>query len=453
MTDIAFRKRNRKITNVSPTRLIVASFALYILFAGILLTLPAASANGESAGFLDALFTATSATCVTGLVVRDTLTEWSVFGQLVILFSIQIGGLGIVTFGTFFTVLLGRKISMKGRVLAQESLSYYTYDGVLILIKNIVLITFYIEFIGGLLLASRFVPEYGAHGVYMGFFHAVSAFCNAGFDLTGNYRSLTEYSNDPLVLYTTALLIVIGGLGFMVWRDIYEHPRLKGLYLHTKLVLIMTATLIVAGSVFFLISEYSNPMTMGPLGFIEKINAAVFHSITCRTAGFNSLSTNDMSEISKIATILLMYIGAAPGSTGGGVKVTTAGVIIMAIVSNIKGSDETIILKRKVPNAIVFRSLSIVGLSMMLIFIMTTIIIGIEDINFINILYEVTSAFGTVGLSTGITPTLQPVSKIMLIITMFLGRVGPVTFAIALAMRAQQEHKGTVYPEGKIAVG
>lgn len=453
MENIIFRKKNRKITNISPTRVIVVSFASLILISGTLLNLPIASNDGQSIGFLNAIFTATSATCVTGLVIADTLTQWSLFGQIVIIFTIQIGGLGIITLATFFSVLLGRRVSMKGRVLAQESLNYFTYDGVLNLVKNVVLITFYIEFVGALLLASRFVPEYGAKGVYMGIFHSVSAFCNAGFDLIGGYKSLTGYNDDPIVIYTTALLIIIGGLGFMVWRDLYENPNLKGLHLQTKLVLIMSGSLIVIGGLFFFLIEFSNPLTMGPLGLMEKINAAIFHSVTCRTAGFNSLSTNDMTEVSKIGTVLLMFIGAAPGSTGGGIKVTTAGIIIMAIVCNIRGLEDTIILRRKVARDVVYKSLSIAGLGITIIFIMTTIIIGVEHINFINVLYEVTSAFGTVGLSTGITPGLHGISKALLIFTMFLGRVGPLTFAIAVAMRSHKEHENIVYPEGKIVVG
>lgn len=445
--------KHKRIRNISPTRLIVFSFAALIFIGACLLHLPIASNNSQSIGFLDALFTATSATCVTGLVIADTLTQWTLFGQLVILFLIQLGGLGLVTLATFFTVLLRRKVSMRGRLLAQESVNHYSFTGVLRLVKSIMIITFYVEFIGACLLASRFVPKYGVRGFYIGIFHSVSAFCNAGFDIIGGYKSLTEYNNDPVVIYTIAGLIVIGGLGFMVWRDLYEHRKIKDTSLHTKLVLIVTFCLITFGSIFFFLSEYHNPLTMGPLTLPEKINAAVFHSVTCRTAGYNSLPTNDMNEISKMVTIFLMYIGAAPGSTGGGIKVTTFGIIIMAIVSNISGASETIILKRRVPHPIVDKALSIVGLSMLLIFVMTTAIVGIEKINFINALYEVTSAFGTVGLSTGITPTLHSSSKLLLIITMFLGRVGPLSFAIALSLKANRNREYFVHAEGKIVVG
>jgi len=449
---ITKRKKNL-LKTISPTRIIVSSFALIIFTGACLLTLPAASNDGRSIGFLDALFTATSATCVTGLVIADTLTQWTVFGQIVILLLIQTGGLGIVTLATFFSVLLGRKISMKGKILAQESISDYSFADVLQMIKSVIRITVTVEMIGALLLATSFVPKYGAWGVYMSVFHAVSAFCNAGFDVMGGYRSLTEFNADPVVIYTIALLIITGGLGFIVWKDLYDYRKTKALYLHTKLVLIITVLLIVFGAVYFLIAEHSNPQTMGPLNLFEKINAAIFQSVTCRTAGFNTLPLNEMSEMSKAVTILLMFIGAAPGSTGGGIKVTTFGILVMAVISNIRGNDETVVLKRRVPQVVVNKALSIAVLSMILIFIMTAIIVSVENLPFINVLYEATSAFGTVGLSTGITPHLHSVSKLMLIFTMFLGRVGPLSFAVAIAMREKKKLQNAVFPEGKIMVG
>jgi trk system potassium uptake protein TrkH len=255
------------------------------------------------------------------------------------------------------------------------------------------------------------------------------------------------------VLYTISLLIITGGLGFIVWKDLADYRKTRTLYLHTKLVLIISAGLLVIGALFFFVSEYNNPQTMGPLNLFERINAAVFHSVTCRTAGYNSLPLNEMSELSKIVTILLMFIGAAPGSTGGGIKVTTFGILLMAILSNVMGNDETVVLKRRVSQVVVNKALSIAGLSMVLIFIMTSVIATLEPFPFINVLYEVTSAFGTVGLSTGITPQLGSISKVMLIITMFLGRVGPLSFAVAIALRENKKLQNAVYPEGKIMVG
>lgn len=447
------KKRAFKITDISPTRMIVSSFAILIFVGGLLLNLPVASNSGLSIGFVDALFTATSATCVTGLIVADTLTQWTLFGQIVIIVLIQVGGLGIITLATFFSAILGRKVGMKGRILAQASISDYSFTEVVAMIKGIVIITFAIEAIGALLLATRFVPMFGIRGLYISVFQSISSFCNAGFDLMGDYKSLTEFNGVPIIIYTTAGLIVIGGLGFIVWKDLYDYHINKTLYLHTKLVLIMTAILIFGGALFFLFQEYSNPTTMGTLNFFEKINAAIFQSVTTRTAGYNSIDVEGMTEISKMFSVFLMFVGAAPGSTAGGVKVTTLAIVIVAIASNIRGNSETIVLKRKVPQDVINKSLAIIGLSMILIFAMTTIIISIENLPFINVLFECTSAFGTVGQSTGITPTLHDSSKLLLAFMMLLGRVGPLTFAVALAMREKKTLQNSVYPEGKIMVG
>jgi len=433
--------------------MIVFSFAVLIFMGGLLLNLPVASNSGESIGFINALFTATSATCVTGLVIADTLTQWTLFGQIVIIVLIQVGGLGIITLATFFSAILGRKVGMKGRILAQASISDYSFTEVVAMIKGIVVITFAIEAIGAMLLAIRFVPMFGIKGIYISVFQSISSFCNAGFDLIGGYRSLTDFNGEPIIIYTTAALIVVGGLGFIVWKDLYDYRVNKTLYLHTKLVLIMTVLLISGGALFFMFQEFSNPATMGPLNFIEKVNASIFQAVTTRTAGYNSIDVNGMTEISKMFSVFLMFVGAAPGSTAGGVKVTTLAIVVVAIVSNIKGNSETIVLKRKVPQDVINKSLAIIGLSMILIFAMTTIIISIEELPFINVLFECTSAFGTVGQSTGITPILHDSSKLLLAFMMFLGRVGPLTFAVALAMREKKTLQNSVYPEGKIVVG
>lgn len=453
MKSIIHYRKNRRLTDISPTRIIVTSFALVILIGSLLLSLPLASNDGESIGYIGALFTATSATCVTGLIVADTLTQWSLFGQLVIISLIQIGGLGLITLATFFSVLLGRKVSLKGKIIAQESISEYSFNEVLSLIKKIVFVTLAIEFIGAIIISTSFIPRFGARGIYMSIFHSISSFCNAGFDLIGDYRSLTQFNGDPVIIYTHALLIIIGGLGFIVWKDLYDYRRQRILYLHTKIVLIITSILLVFGFIFFFVAEYANPETMGNLTLFEKINAAFFHSVTCRTAGYNSLPLNEMSEVSKVVSIFLMFVGAAPGSTGGGIKVTTFGIILIAIFSNIRGESESVMLKRRVSQEVVNKALSIVGLSMLIISVIAVLITSVEKLSFLNVLYETTSAFGTVGLSIGIIPTLTVFSKLLLIFTMFLGRVGPLTFAIALAMRAKKKSQHTVYPEGKIMVG
>lgn len=352
MVKFNFNFKNRKIFALDPTKIIVFSFIAIILLGTLLLTLPISAANPESStDFLTALFTATSATCVTGLVVVDTLTNWSLFGQLVILSLIQIGALGFVTFATFFSILLGKKVGIKTMVLAQESLNHFSFDGIIKLIKNVILITFLTEFVGALILSARFVPQFGLRGFYIAIFHSISSFCNAGFDILGGFQSLTMYNNDPIILYTTSALVIFGGLGFMVWKDFFEYKKNKELLLHTKVVLITSAFLLILGTLFFFAFEFNNPDTMGGMNILTKINASFFHSTVSRTAGFNSIPLDKMREISKAATILLMFIGAAPGSTGGGIKITTFGVVLVAIISQIRGSDDTIIFKRKVPHS------------------------------------------------------------------------------------------------------
>lgn len=451
-------KNRNRIMALQPTKLIVLSFALVILAGTLLLLLPIATKDSTGTSLIEALFTATSAVCVTGLIVVDTYQHWSTFGQLVIISLIQIGGLGLITFVTFFSTMLGRKMRLKSMVLAQESINYFSLDGIKNLVKKIVFFTLCFEVTGALLLSARFIPQYGLKGIYLGLFHAVSAFCNAGFDLMsisgrGQFLSLTQYNSDPVVLFTIASLIIIGGLGFIVWKDIFEYRKTKNLMLHTKLVLIITSILILTGAILFYIFESANPDTMGKLNTAEKINASVFQSVTPRTAGFNSVDLNSMNDISKLLTVILMFIGAAPGSTGGGVKVTTFGIILFAILSQLKGSDETVIFRRRVSFATVSKALAIIGFSAMLVLTVTTIILAIENKPLINILYEVTSAFATVGLTTGLTPGLHNVSKLLLILMMYIGRVGPVSFALALAVKAHKNDANIIYPEGKVIVG
>lgn len=455
---LSTRHSNNKIMALQPTKLIVLSFLMVILLGTLLLLLPAASRDGTSASLIEALFTATSAVCVTGLVVVDTYQHWTTFGQVVILSLIQTGALGLITFATFFSTLLGKKMRLRSMILAQESINYFSFEGIKKLIKKVVLFTLCIEAAGALLLSTRFVPQYGLKGFYLGMFHAISAFCNAGFDLmsisgTGQFISFMQYNNDAVVIYTVASLIVIGGLGFVVWKDLYDYRKTKLMILHTKLVLAITALLIVLGAVLFFIFEADNSSTMGGLNLAGKINASIFHSVTTRTAGFNTVDLNGMTDISKLLTTILMFIGAAPGSTGGGVKVTTVGIILFAIFSQLKGSDETIIFKRRVSFNTVSKALAIIGFSASLVLVVSTIILIIEGKPMTNVLYEVTSAFGTVGLSTGLTPGLHNVSKLLLILMMFIGRVGPVTFALSLAAKSHKTDSDIIYPEGKVIVG
>jgi trk system potassium uptake protein TrkH len=458
MKKTLLRLQKKIILHLRPTTVIVLSFFLLIMAGTLLLLLPASTRSGQSATFVEALFTATSAACVTGLVVVDTWQYWSLFGQIVILSLIQVGAFGIITFTTFFSSLLGRKMRLRSMILAQESINTFTLEGVMKLVKRVVLITLLIEAVGALLLSSRFVPQYGLKGFYLGVFHSISSFCDAGFDLMsisggGQFLSLTQYNDDPVVLYTVSLLIIIGSLGFIVWKDLFDYRKTKALMLHSKLVLSMSAFLILSGSLLFFLFESGNRSSMGGMDLAGRINASIFQAITTRTAGYNSIDLNGITDISKLLSILLMFIGAAPGSTAGGIKVTTFGILVFAVISQIKGSDEIIIFRRRVAYTTVSKALAIFGLSAALIFIVSAVIHLIENQQILDILFEVTSAFGTVGQTTGLTPDLHLSSKLLLVLMMFLGRVGPVTFALALTIRSHKNTSDLVYPEGRVIVG
>ena len=451
-----------------PGRVIATSFLLVILTGAALLTLPFASQNRQSTDFLQALFTATSATCVTGLVTVDTATHWSIFGKVVIISLIQIGGLGLVTITSFFYSFVRRKASLKTMVLTQESTASFGFADVMRLVRKIIAITFSIEFIGGVLMSSRFIPKFGlVKGLGKGFFQSISAFCNAGFDLqgdseTGPFSSLVGWNNEPVVILTTGLLIVIGGLGFVVWSDILNLRRSGKLQFHSKVVLFMTGTLILTGTVFFLVTEYQNQSStwsMGSLPAAERPLAALFQSITPRTAGYNSIDQASLHDSSKFMTVVLMFIGAAPGSTGGGIKVSTFAVVIATILSDIRGRDNIVLFSHRLPRETFTKAFAIIGLAMGIVLVSTMILSYIERAgldagrySFLDLLFESTSAFGTVGLSSAGTPSLQPASWAVLIPGMYLGRVGPASFALGLALR-NFAHKEPIHPEGRTLVG
>ncbi|WP_330671480.1 TrkH family potassium uptake protein [Anaeromicrobium sp.] len=441
--------------NLDPAQIIVLGFASVILIGAILLSLPIASKNGQSIGFINAFFTATSAVCVTGLVVVDTGTYWTVFGKTVIILLIQIGGLGFMTMATFFALLFGKRITLRERLIMQEALNQFNISGIVRLTKYVLIATFAIEGIGAILLAFKFVPKYGlVTGIGFSIFHAVSAFCNAGFDLIGNFRSLTLFVDDTLINVVICGLIIMGGLGFTVIVEVMNKRKFSRYTLHTKLVLCITAVLLVVGFFVVLVLEYNNPDTLGNLTFKGKILGAMFHSVTPRTAGFNSLPTDKLSMATIFFTIILMFIGGSSGSTAGGVKITTAGVMVLHISSIIRGKEDTEVFGRRIPRDIISRSLAVIGIAMCLIILVTMILSITEpDQDFLSIFFEATSAFATVGLSVGITPTLSIVGKIIISLTMFAGRVGPFTIALALA-KQQQKKKGLVkYPQERVIVG
>ncbi|SFE48763.1 trk system potassium uptake protein TrkH [Thermoanaerobacter thermohydrosulfuricus] len=416
--------------------------------------LPVATKSGEGADFLTALFTATSATCVTGLVVVDTKTYWSTFGQIVIMLLIQVGGLGIMTMSTLFALILGRRITFKERLVMQEAFNTNSLGGIVKFAKYILMVSFLFESIGAIILTLRFLPQMGLKkAVYYGLFHSISAFNNAGFDLMGNFRSLTGYVSDWVVNLVIMGLIIFGGLGFYVLLDIYEHRHFNKFTLHSKIVITITLFLIAIGTLLIFLFEYNNPKTLKPLDFPTKILAALFQAVTPRTAGFNTLSLSDMTIASKFLTIILMFIGASPAGTGGGTKTTTFAVILYTVLSVIKGEEETVLYKRTISRNIVYKAVAISFISVFIIFSVTMVLSITETSDFLTILYETISAFGTVGLSLGLTPELTTVGRIIIIFTMYTGRVGPLTLALALAKRQRRPKPIIKYAEEKIMVG
>ena len=442
-----------------PARAISVSFAAVILTGTILLTLPISSREGISTPFLDCLFTATSATCVTGLVVYDTYLHWSAFGHVVILALIQIGGLGLVTLTTFFHIAIGRKLGLRDIHLAQESVASMGPD-INQLIRTVILTALIVESAGALVLMCIFVPQYGVGGIFISIFTSISAFCNAGFDLFGRqspFISLCNYAGNPLVYGTIGLLIITGGIGFIVIHDLLEYRRTQKLTLHTRIVLVSTGVLILTGMLFTAICEWNNPATLGSMPSVgRKLGTAWFHSVSCRTAGFNVFSMEEMRDVTKIFSSILMFVGAAPGSTGGGIKCTTVTVIFMTVYCVIRGDEDTVIFRRKVEKSAVYKSMAVMMLGMLAVALTGGCIVAtmqeIAPVSGVDAFFESMSAFATVGLSVGISAIANPLSRILLILCMYIGRLGPVSFFLSLAMRPRISRR-EILPEGKIQIG
>ena len=421
---------------IAPPQIIVLGFLGIIFFGAFLLMLPVSSAEGEATDFIDAVFTSTSAVCVTGLVVLDTGTYWSGFGKFVILSLIQIGGLGFMTITTFGAIIVGKKIGIKNRILMKESLGQENIQGIVNLTKNIFLGTVVIELIGAFLLSTQFVPIFGPkNGIIKSLFHSISAFCNAGFDLMGNFSSLTMFYSNPIVNITIIMLIISGGLGFTVIFDFMRNRQFKRLSLHSKLALTMTIFLIVFGTIIIYWLEYSNSETIGNMSEINKLQVSAFQSVSPRTAGFNTVDLSKLTDSTKFFMLILMFIGGSPASTAGGVKTTTIAVLILTMVAFIRNKDVEA-YGRRINYSVVNKAMTIMVIAFFII-ISGAMIISIwnPELEFMDILFEVVSAFGTVGLTLGITTKLTGVSKVVLILIMFAGRVGALTIVMALAGR------------------
>lgn len=453
-----FKKVMRQVLHDYRTQAVVFIFILIILVGGFLLSLPGSVRSGKSTSFIDSIFTATSAVCVTGLTVVDTYSHWSTFGQVVILILIQIGGLGFMSIATLLFLFLRKTISLNQRLLIQESLSYDVMEGIIDFVKRIILVSLVTELIGASLLSIRFIPEYGwSGGIYKSIFHSVSAFCNAGFDIMGTdggMISLYSYRDDWLVCGTIMGLIVWGGLGFMVWGDLLKFHSHKRWKLHTKVVIITSFVLIISGTVMFYIFEYSNNLTVGNLSWWQKILPALFQSVTTRTAGFATINQGDLTDASFVLSMLFMFVGGSPGSTAGGIKTTTFCIIILAISKMISGERDLNVFGRRIHTSDIVRSFIVASIACFIILFGIVFICLGDRADLKYVVYEIVSAFGTVGLSVGVTPYLSVFGKSILIFTMFVGRVGVLAFALTLLAKSNSRKKESFrYPVEHIIIG
>lgn len=445
---------------LSTTQTVLLSFFLAILVGSILLALPISSVNGGRISYIDALFTATTSVCVTGLVTVPTVSTWSVFGQIVILILIQIGGLGIITIMSGVMISFHKKMGIGDRMLIQDAFNLNTLSGLVKFIKKVLIGTFIVEGIGALLYMSVFVPEYGAKGIWISIFNSISAFCNAGIDILSE-ASLCAYALNPMINITTCLLIILGGLGYVVWWDFIrvlekmKHQKWKcfsGMTLHSKITLSVTAALIVAGTLVFFVFEYNNPLTIAEYSLIDKLQVAFFQSVTTRTAGFATIPQQNLTNASAIVSLLLMFIGGSPVGTAGGIKTVTMMVLIASAFATITNKEDVVLFHRTISKQTINKAVAVVSISFMVMFSSTVLLAAVTDANALDIVYETVSATATVGLTRNLTPTLNLWGKMIIIITMYLGRVGPISLLIAF--NTKKEKKNIIKnPTEEISVG
>lgn len=419
------------------------SFALVILVGTLLLMLPISSADGRSASFEDALFTATTSTCVTGLVVTPTATAWSTFGHVVILLLIQIGGLGLITVMAAFVLFLNRKIGLSDRILLQDSFNLNNLSGLSSFVKKVIIGTLTVEGVGALLYMTVFVPEFGLRGIWISIFNSVSAFCNAGIDIIGE-NSLCDYATSPIINITTSLLIIISGIGFIVWWDIIRVTRnikkqgikaFKGLTLHSKIALSVTFILLFAGTALVFLLEKDNPLTMGEYATPEKLMMSFFQSVTTRTAGFAAIPQECLTDSTAIVCLFLMFIGGSPVGTAGGIKTVTLAVLFATVVSSVKNRDEVTLFGRNIPKETCTKAISVTCISFAIMSVSTLLLSVFSNGSLLDVLYETVSATATVGLSRNFTSTFNTACKLIITANMYLGRIGPISLAVAFKLK------------------
>lgn len=450
----------KKKFNFSTTQLIMFSFLIGILAGSIILTLPVCSADHQSVPYLDALFTAATSICVTGLVTLPTVSAWSIWGQIVILILIQMGGLGVITVMAGFMISLHRKMGLKDRMLIQDAFNLNSLSGIVKFIKKVLLGTMIVEACGSILSMTVFVPQYGAKGIWISVFHSISAFCNAGIDIMSE-NSLCAYVKNPMINFVTVALIMAGGIGYIVWWDVlrvlknFRKKRtecFRDLTLHSKIVLGATAVLLLSGTAAFLVFEYNNPLTMKDFSFFEKVQASFFQSVTTRTAGFAALPQQNLTNASAVVSLLLMVIGGSPVGTAGGIKTTTVTVLFLAALAAVKGEDEVVLFHRTVKKQAVGKAVAVVSISFTTLFLSTLLLSATVNADLLDIVYETVSATATVGLTRNFTPQLNAVGKWIIITTMYLGRVGPISLVIAFNTRYQKKNI-IKNPTAEISIG
>lgn len=448
---------NKTIKHLSSAQVVLIGFLAIILAGSVLLCLPISSADGKVVSYVDALFTATTATCVTGLVTVPTVSTWSIFGQVIILLLIQIGGLGVITIAASIMMMLGKRIGIGNRILIQDSFNLNSLSGIVKFIKKVIIGTLIIEGIGTLLYMTVFVPDFGIKGIWISVFNSVSAFCNAGIDIISE-NSLCDYALNPVINLTTSFLIISGGIGFVVWWDVIEiiknkkRRHLRFLSLHSKIAISATAVLIVVGTILFFIFEYNNPLTMQSYSLIEKVEASFFQSVTTRTAGFATIPQENFTNASSIVSLLLMFIGGSPVGTAGGIKTVTFVILLATAASVIKNKRTIDVFNRQISEKSIKKAIAVFATSFSVMTLSTILLSAASNADFLDVLYETVSATATVGLTRNFTASLNTVGKIIIIATMYFGRVGPISLAVAFKMRKSSENI-IENPIEKISVG
>lgn len=432
------------------------SFLIVILLGALLLALPVSSANGESIPFLDALFTATTATCVTGLVTLPTVTTWSIFGQAVILILIQVGGLGVITIMSAVMILLHKRMGIGDRLLLQDAFNLNSLSGIVRFVKRVLLGTFLVEGVGALLYMIVFIPEFGPKGIWISVFTSISAFCNAGIDIIAD-NSLCNYATNPIINIVTSLLIILSGIGYIVWWDVMgladrKHRGFHNLSLHSKIAVTTTLILIFGGGFLIFLFEYNNPLTIGGMSLFDKIQVSLFQSITTRTAGFATVPQQNLTNTTSILCLLLMFIGGSPVGTAGGIKTVTFAVLVVSALATIQNKQEVSLFNRNISKQTVNKAVAVTMMSFVIMFTSTILLSAVTNADVMDVLFETVSATATVGLTRDLTPSLNAAGKAIIIGTMYLGRVGPIS--LALALNFHHKHQNIIKnPTEEISVG